>query len=80
MDTVSIDKAAEILPDLVKRALEGKQIEISANGRKVRPAPVPSTGPRPGPGMLKGQLVVGPEFFEPLPKVELDAWDGMKTQ
>lgn len=76
MDTISLDKAAEILPDLVKRALEGEEIEISTDAGKVRLAPVAVLGSRPGPGMLKGQLVVGPEFFEPLPKDELEAWNG----
>ena len=26
-------------------------------------------------GMLKDQLSVGPEFFEPLPSEDLDAWE-----
>ena len=26
-------------------------------------------------GILKGRLVVGPEFFEPLPSEELDRWE-----
>jgi antitoxin (DNA-binding transcriptional repressor) of toxin-antitoxin stability system len=26
------------------------------------------------PGALRGKLKVGPEFFEPLPAEELDAW------
>ena len=76
MDTISLDKAVEILPDLVKRALEGEEIEISTDAGRVRLAPVPIRGARPGPGMLKGQLVVGPEFFDSLPKDELDAWNG----
>ena len=33
-----------------------------------------ATGQRK-PGALRGKLKVGPEFFEPLPPEELEAWE-----
>lgn len=75
MTTVTLDKAQEQLPGLVKRALEGEEIVIEGPDESaVRLAPVAKgpTAPPPsgkshrGRGALKGQLVVGPEFFEPL--------------
>ena len=35
---------------------------------------LPLTGGTPG--RLKGRLVVGPEFFEPLPEEVLELWEG----
>jgi antitoxin (DNA-binding transcriptional repressor) of toxin-antitoxin stability system len=73
--TITVEKAQQELPLLVKRALAGEEIVIEASDTAaVKLAPVVSSGDRPAPvsasfrgrGALKGQLVVGPEFFEPL--------------
>ena len=81
MTTITLDKAQADLPDLVKRALEGEDIVIAADGKRVRLAVVadaaevlPSSFR--GRGLLKGQLVVGPEFFEALPDDEMRYWEG----
>jgi antitoxin (DNA-binding transcriptional repressor) of toxin-antitoxin stability system len=75
MTTITLEKAQQDLPLLVKRALAGEEIVIEAAGAAaVRLAPVAPAEDRPVPsgtsyrgrGALKGQLVVGPEFFEPL--------------
>jgi antitoxin (DNA-binding transcriptional repressor) of toxin-antitoxin stability system len=78
MTTITLDKAQQDLARLVKRALDGEEIVIETAGSDgrfaVRLEPVPPTQHRPeqpgsslrGRGALKGQLVVGPEFFEPL--------------
>ena len=75
MTTVTLEKAQQDLPVLVKRALAGEEIVIEASeAAAVRLAPIPHASDRPvapgasyrGRGALKGQLVVGPEFFEPL--------------
>jgi antitoxin (DNA-binding transcriptional repressor) of toxin-antitoxin stability system len=73
--TITLEKAQQELPLLVKRALAGEDIVIEAAGEAaIRLAPIepaaermamPGTSYR-GRGALKGQLVVGPEFFEPL--------------
>ena len=75
MTTITLEKAQQDLPLLVERALAGEEIVIEAAGAAaVRLAPVapithqpvPSGASYRGRGALKGQLVVGPEFFEPL--------------
>ena len=76
MTTITLEKAQQDLPDLVKRALAGEEIVIASDNRPaVRLLPVEplqsgrgdtsAVGYR-GRGILKGKLVVGPEFFEPL--------------
>jgi antitoxin (DNA-binding transcriptional repressor) of toxin-antitoxin stability system len=75
MTTITLEKAQQELPLLVKRALDGEDIVIEAAGEAaVRLSPIepavdrkvtPGTSYR-GRGALKGQLVVGPQFFEPL--------------
>jgi antitoxin (DNA-binding transcriptional repressor) of toxin-antitoxin stability system len=71
MTTISIDKAQKDLAILVKRAVAGEDIIIESDDMQVRLLPVPRgfdavTARRRGYGLLKGKLVVGPEFFEPL--------------
>jgi antitoxin (DNA-binding transcriptional repressor) of toxin-antitoxin stability system len=75
MTIITLEKAQQDLPVLVRRALAGEDIVIEASGAAaVRLAPVPAVPKQPatpgssyrGRGALKGQLVVGPEFFEPL--------------
>jgi antitoxin (DNA-binding transcriptional repressor) of toxin-antitoxin stability system len=73
MTTITLDQAQQDLPALVKRALAGEDIVIAVNDQLIRLAPQPSTvefneenARRRGYGVLKGQLIVGPEFFEPL--------------
>jgi antitoxin (DNA-binding transcriptional repressor) of toxin-antitoxin stability system len=75
MTTITLEKAQRDLPRLVERALAGEEIVIEAAGAEavrlapiapVADQPVPSGASYRGRGALKGQLVVGPEFFEPL--------------
>jgi antitoxin (DNA-binding transcriptional repressor) of toxin-antitoxin stability system len=73
--TIVIDKDG-LLADLVKRVEAGEEVVIARDN-----APVAklvkmenATGPRK-PGRLKGKATIGPEFFDPLPPEELDAWD-----
>jgi len=74
MTTVTLEKAQHDLPALVKRALAGEDIVINEGAAAVKLAPVavPQVEADEGPtsyrgrGALKGVLVVGPEFFEPL--------------
>ena len=76
MTTITLEKAQEDLPALIKRVLAGEDIVIEAEDRKVRLSPVTplpnQADPEPrrasyrGRGVLKGQLILGPEFFEPL--------------
>jgi len=75
MTTFAIEKAQQDLVTLVKRALDGEDIVIEADSRKVRLAPVPAlpvfdaaTARRRGYGSMKGQFEVTDAFFEPLPE------------
>lgn len=76
MKTVTIHQAKTNLSKLIKKAAEGEEVIIARGSEPVaqlvalKPA---KKGPRQ-PGALKGKLVVGPEFFEPLPDDELEAW------
>ena len=86
MTTVSLENAQQDLPALIKRVLEGEEIVITADDKLVRLAPLPAPGDfdeatarRRGYGVLKGQLVVGPEFFEPLSDEECGYGDGKGT-
>lgn len=86
MPTVTLEKAQQDLPLLVERALAGEDIVISAGDRLVRLAPSPAepgfneaTARRRGYGSMKEQLVVGPEFFEPLSDEECGYGDGKDT-
>jgi antitoxin (DNA-binding transcriptional repressor) of toxin-antitoxin stability system len=75
METITIHKAKTELSRLIERACRGEEIVI-ARGKKpvVRLVAIgDKTGERK-PGAWKGKIEVGPAFFEPLPKEELDAW------
>jgi prevent-host-death family protein len=75
METITIHKAKTELSRLIERACRGEEIVI-ARGKKpvVRLVAIEDKQGRRKPGILRGKLKVGPEFFEPLPKEELDAW------
>ena len=90
MTTITLEKAQQDLPLLVNRALAGEEIVIAAGDRLVRLAPSPAARPeesgfneatarRRGYGSMKGQLVVGPEFFEPLSDEECGYGDSKDT-
>ena len=75
MTTITLEKAQQDLPALIKRVLAGEDIVIGTQDAAVRLSPVTTAQSQEaqpvrksyrGRGALKGQLVVGPEFFEPL--------------
>jgi prevent-host-death family protein len=76
METVTIHKAKTELSRLIERACRGEEIVI-ARGKKpvVRLVAVEDATGQRKPGALRGKLKVGPEFFEPLPPEELEAWE-----
>jgi prevent-host-death family protein len=75
METITIHKAKTELSRLIERACRGEEIVI-ARGKKpvVRLVAIEDKRGQRKPGILRGKLKVGPEFFEPLPDEELDAW------
>ena len=76
MSVVTIHKAKTNLSRLIKKVSAGEEVLI-ARGDKVVARLVAMTdakGKRQ-PGLLKGKLHVGPEFFEPLPPEESAGWE-----
>jgi len=75
MKTVTIHKAKTNLSRLIEDACKGEEIIIARGSEPmVRLTPVSDVQGHRKPGRLKGKFKLGPEFFEPLPPEELDAW------
>ena len=76
MTTVTIHFAKTHLSQWLARVEAGEDIVLARGktpiARLVRLEPAPS---RRQFGAFKGKASVGPEFFEPLPESELDAWE-----
>ena len=85
MTTITLEKAQKDLPTLVQRVLAGEVVTFGAPGAEVKLTAVTTAGVETtlnpqrnsyrGRGALKGQLVVGPEFFEPLSDEECGLGD-----
>ena len=76
MKTVTIHQAKTNLSRLIEKACRGEEIIIARGSNPVvRLVPIGGRKGRRELGILKGKLVVGPEFFEPLPSEELDRWE-----
>jgi prevent-host-death family protein len=76
MSVVTIHQAKTNLSKLIKKASNGEEIIIARGSQPV--AKLVAIGVVKGkrqPGALKGQLHVGPEFFEPLPADEIAGWE-----
>jgi prevent-host-death family protein len=76
MRVVTIHHAKTNLSRLIEKASEGEEVIIARGSKPV--AKLIAVGEVKGkrqPGSLKGKLLVGPEFFEPLPSSELLAWE-----
>jgi prevent-host-death family protein len=76
VETVTIHKAKTELSRLIVKASRGEEI-IIARGKKpvARLVAIAESKPERKPGILRGKLKVGHEFFEPLPEDELKAWE-----
>ncbi|MFY9751711.1 MAG: type II toxin-antitoxin system Phd/YefM family antitoxin [Candidatus Acidiferrales bacterium] len=76
MRVVTIHKAKTNLSKLIEKASEGEEVIIARGSKPVaRLVPVGEVKGKRRPGSLKGQLRVGPEFFEALPPGELSGWE-----
>ena len=73
-EIVNIHKARILLSRLLERAHAGEEIILAKAGKPCARL-MPLAPKRRRGGQLPG-LVVGPEFFEPLPEQELGAWEG----
>ena len=75
MKIVTIYIAKAILSRLVRRAEAGEEIVLARGKRPVaKIVPLHPIQSKRKFGALRGQLTVGPEFFEPLPPDELRRW------
>jgi prevent-host-death family protein len=76
MKTVTIHEAKTTLSRLIEKACRGEEVVIARGQDPVaRLVPISGRKGRRKLGILKGKLVVGPEFFEALPPEELDRWE-----
>jgi prevent-host-death family protein len=76
MKRVTIHEAKTNLSRLIEKACRGEEIIIARGPEPVaRLVPVATSKGRRKLGILKGKLVVGSEFFEPLPPDELSRWE-----
>lgn len=74
--TVNVHTAKTELSKLLARVEKGEEIVIARGAvpvAKLVPV-IPGTKKRQF-GAMKGMFTVGPEFFEPLPPDELEAWE-----
>jgi prevent-host-death family protein len=72
----TVHQAKTNLSRLLQEASAGKEI-IIARGKKpvARLVAIEDQRGQRKPGAWKGKIHIGPEFFEPLPSEELDAWE-----
>jgi antitoxin (DNA-binding transcriptional repressor) of toxin-antitoxin stability system len=76
MIIVTIHQAKTNLPRLIQQASRGEEVIIARGSKLVaRLVPVGEIKGKRQPGSLKGKLVVGSEFFKPLPASELSNWE-----
>ena len=77
MATITIHKAKTQLSRLIEKACRGEEV-IIARGKQpvVRLVAIEEKRAERKPGAWKGKIKVGPDFFEPLPPEELEAWEG----
>ena len=76
MTIVTIHAAKTNLSQLLARVGAGEEIVLARGKRPI--AKLVAFQPPPSGrrfGALRGQISVGPEFFEPLPEDELAAWE-----
>ena len=76
MKVVTIHAAKTHLSRLIEKACAGEEVVIARGSRPVvRLVPVTPRVPGRHFGALKGKVAVGADFFRPLPRGELDAWE-----
>lgn len=76
MSVVTIRQAKINLSRLIEKASEGQEIVIMRGSKPVaRLMAVGEVKTKRQPGSLRGELHVGPEFFEPLPFSERMTWE-----
>jgi antitoxin (DNA-binding transcriptional repressor) of toxin-antitoxin stability system len=76
MKIVGIQEAKTKPSRLIEKACMGEEVIItSGKDRRVRLVPIRTRSGRRRFGALRGKLLVGRKFFEPLPPEELASWE-----
>jgi prevent-host-death family protein len=76
MGVVTIHKAKTNLSRLIKKVSAGEEVIIARGDKPVaRLVPITDAKGKRKPGLLKGKLRVGRQFFAPLPPSELAGWE-----
>lgn len=76
MPTVKIHHAKTHLSRLIEKACAGEEVIIARGDEPlVRLEPLRTKKGQRKPGRLKGKLIVGRKFFEPLSEEELEPWE-----
>lgn len=74
--TYTIHEAKTHLSRLIAAVEAGEEVVI-ARGKTPAARLVPIVAkPKRVPGLWKGKIDIGPEFFEPMPEEELALWEG----
>ena len=77
MPTFTIHAAKTNLSKLIARAEAGEEIVLARGNEPVAKIVAVSQKAKPKRkfGVLKGKIMIGPEFFDPLPEDELKRWE-----
>jgi len=79
MIRLNVQEAKTHLSRYLNRVAEGETVILCRRNvpiAEIRALPQRRRSPRPV-GVAKGQIHIPPEFFDPLPDDELDAWEGL---
>lgn len=76
MKIVTIHVAKTHLSRLIEKACSGEEVVIARGDQPVvKLVPVAKRAPKRKFGALKGKVALGDDFFRPLPRAALDAWE-----
>lgn len=76
MAVYNVHEAKAQLSQLLARVEAGEEVVIARGGTPVARMVGCRSTARREPDVLKGQIVISDAFLDPLPEVELDAWEG----
>ncbi len=77
MTIVNVHAAKTNLSRLIEQAVAGEEVVIARDSVPVvRLVPVEQAAARRQFGALRGKLTVPADFFEPLPREEVEGWEG----
>ena len=76
MEIVTVHKAKTQLSELLVRVEAGEEIILARGNQPIaKLVPLNPHSKQREFGVLRGLISVGPEFFEPLPEEEINAWE-----